>query len=513
MREEQVARIKVYAEWLANGLDAGFRDAAEILSLPAVEWNRWLAAHPEAATLHTLQAMLHAATNDARALSIAELVLTHAARISLPEDAEPVRRLLHAHAWRLQGSSLRDGGDLHGALQAYERSIEAFRVPPLFPAQVEAVEREAAEVRQELEKEAATHALVGRLLEETPVHGWQSLAGREELHDPDVLGELSRQFQVRVHQSPLDALAVTQLGVAIASRLAAETSPRVRHRLADAWKDHATALRMLARYEESLAAFDRAEQMLPRSEELARANLAIGRGTALQEAGRLDEAMSLLGGCRAVFEKYGDRRGLLFCGISEGALLHRMERYLEACDTYRALLPLAEDGGDLDALASIHNNIGYSAVELGDFALAERHLSEAVRRFGAIERPLHVARAELARGRLMIRKGLFERSIEHLHGVREVFLRHNLVEEAGLCGLDVVEAHLAAGARIEAEAFARQIVREFTAARLNARAITALLYLSEAIAARNASGTTVRDVHRFIRSLRANPESEFVAAS
>jgi hypothetical protein len=54
-------------------------------------------------------------------------------------------------------------------------------------------------------------------------------------------------------------------------------------------------------------------------------------------------------------------------------------------------------------------------------------------------------------------------------------------------------------------------VREFTAARLNARAITALGYLSEAIEARTASQTTVRNVGRFIQALRANPELEFVA--
>jgi hypothetical protein len=82
-----------------------------------------------------------------------------------------------------------------------------------------------------------------------------------------------------------------------------------------------------------------------------------------------------------------------------------------------------------------------------------------------------------------------------------------------LCGLDIVEAHLTQGAHIEAEAFAREIVREFTAARLNGRAITALGYLSEAIAARKASQSTVQNVRRFIRSLRANPELEFVASA
>ena len=486
------------------------RNAAEILSQPAVDWNEWLAAHPGAATLYTLQAMLHAAASDPRTRAIADFVLAHADRIGLPADAEPARTLLRARGWRLRGDALRDAGDLRAALGSYEQSIEAFGLPPALPDEVEAVGRDAAIVRQQLQKEERLHTLVERMLEETPAAAWPELAERLELHGTGVLHELSRQFHVRVHRAPTEALLVTRLAVVIAARLAEPSRGA-----AVAWRDHATALRLLARYEESLAAFDRAAAVLPplEREELTRAGIGIARGATLQEAGRFEEAMLVLRECRRVFEKYGDSRGRLFCGISEGALLHRTEKYREACDLYRSLLPLAEEVAGTDALASIHNNLGHSAIELGDFAVAESHLSEAVRLFTGIASPLQVARAELARGRLMIRSGALDQGITHLHRVREELLRHNLVEEAGLCGLDVVEAHLTRGAPIEAEAFARQIVREFTAARLNRRAIIALRFLSEAIAARKASGTTVRHVRRFIRSLRAHPDSAFAAAS
>jgi tetratricopeptide (TPR) repeat protein len=419
MREENVARVRAFGEWLARGREDGVRAAAEILERPVAEWDARLAAHPEAVTIHTLQALLGSAPNDARAFAITELVLRWAGKVGLPEDTEPIRGLL-----------------------------------------------------------------------------------RE-----DVLHELSRQFHACVDQSPLQALAVTQLAVTAAD--ASVSAPLA----ACAWRDHAMVLRTLARYEESFAAFDRAERTLPALErhDLTRANIVFARAATLQEAGRLDEARPLLRQCRRVFERHGDRRGQLLAEISEAALMHRMGRYRDACEIGRSILPAAEEVGDLNALASIHNNIGHAAIELGDLALAESHLAEAVRLFTENRLPLQVARAEMARGRLLIREGRIERGVEHLHRVREEFLRHNLVEEAGLCGLDIVEAHLARGAPIEAEAFARQIVREFTAARLNARAITALGYLSEAIAARTASQTTVRNVGRFIEALRANPELEFVA--
>ena len=419
MREENVARVRAFAEWLAGGREEAFRNAPELLGRPMAEWDAWLAAHPEATSVHLLQALLKAASGDPRALAIAEFVWRHSHTVDVPPDAEPTREALRTH----------------------------------------------------------------------------------------VLNELSRQFIARVHQNPVEALAVTQLAVDIAGESTPSTAA------AYAWRDHATALRILARYEESFAAYDRAEQMLPPfgRQDLARANIVIARVHTLQEAGRFDEAMPLLQECLRVFEKYGDGRAQLFSRMSEGTLLHRMGRYREACEVGLTLLPAAEEAGEPNALASIHNNIGHAAIELQDFALAELHLGEAVRLFAEIGLPLQVARAELARGRLLLRRGETERGIEHLHRVREEFLRHQLVEEAGLCGLEIVAAHLARGASAQAEAFARQIVREFTAARLNTRAITALDHLSEAIAARSASQATVRKVDRFIHELRANPQLEFVA--
>jgi hypothetical protein len=51
-------------------------------------------------------------------------------------------------------------------------------------------------------------------------------------------------------------------------------------------------------------------------------------------------------------------------------------------------------------------------------------------------------------------------------------------EEAGIAGLEIVEALLRLRRTSEAETLARKLVQEFAAAHLNARAITALGYLS-----------------------------------
>jgi len=322
----------------------------------------------------------------------------------------------------------------------------------------------------------------------------------------------------RVHRVPLESLAIATLATMIADALPQTFYPIVvlAQIRAQAWKDRGLALCYLARYADALAALDRAEEVLKPFGTLAhdRAIVHYARAITLQEANRFDESISVLSACKQVFEDHGDTRRQLLCGIAEAELLHRMGSYGEALNLYVGLLQQARELNDRGLLASIHNNMGYTSIELADYATAKFHLDHAIEILTALGQPLHVARAQLARGRMLVRKGDVEAGIAQLHSVRELFLKQNLVEEAGLCGLDIVEAYIARDASsIEAEAFARQIVREFTAAQLNTRAITALGYLSEAIAARKASAATVANVRRFIRTLRRQPDVEFVATA
>jgi tetratricopeptide (TPR) repeat protein len=331
------------------------------------------------------------------------------------------------------------------------------------------------------------------------------------------LDALSREVVSRVDRAPLESLAIAELSTAVADGLPADSYPPVllAQIRGQAWKDRGLALCYLARYVDALLALDRAEEVIRPFGTLAhdRAIIRYARASTLQEARRYDESIVVLAECKKVFEEHGDTRRHLLCGIAEAALLHRMGYYRQARTAYLDLLKQATALNDRTLLASIHNNIGHSSIELADYGTATTHIDEAVKLLEELGQPLHVARAELARGRMWIRKGDIESGITHLHSVRQQFLNHNLVEEAGICGLDIVEAHLSRGATIEAEAFAWQIVREFTAAHLNSRAITALGYLSEAIGARKASTATVDNVRHFIRNLRKQPDSEFVATA
>lgn len=372
---------------------------------------------------------------------------------------------------------------------------------------------EFAATARKLQQERASAGVAKQLLESTPSEEWLSLAAREELRNSGALEQLANEVEARLDRVPCEAVRIAELETVIADSLIRGAYPDViiAQLRAHAWRDRGQALAYLARYDDAFEALDRAEEVLRAFGTLAhdRAMVRYVRAVALQEVHRIDESLAILAECKTIFHDHGDRKRWLHCAMCEGGALHRARRFREAREIYVSMLDQAEDD---NILAMLHNAIGHASVELSEFTTAETHLLSAVRIFTQLGKPLQAAKSEMARGRLLLRSGREARGISHMRVIRAKFLGHSMIEEAGLCGLEIVEALLSRSAQ-DAEELARQIVREFTDARLNARAITALGSLSEAIAARSASEATVVSVRDYIRSLRTCPEREFVATA
>lgn len=368
--------------------------------------------------------------------------------------------------------------------------------------------------RLQREREEAAH-VVERLLRDTPRERWKELASRTELQTCGALERLGNLVVETFKRDPRRSLPMAELALAIARNMPDSAYPRIvmAQVRAHAWKDVAQSLGYLGRNPEALDALDRAEAEIANFAALAhdRAIVRFVRAKTLQEVDRHNESMALLSECKEIFREYGDRRRLLLCGIAEGVLLHRLCKYREAREAYLLLLASTDDSLDRESAACLHNVIGHCSIDLGDYDSAETHLSRAAEIFEAIGQSMQAAKAELGRGRLLVRRGQVERGIAHLRVTRATFLRNDMAEEAGLCGLDIVEGLLLRSRHDEAETMARQIIAEFTAASLNTRAITALGYLREALAAKNASSALVTHVRNYIVSLRTAPEREFAA--
>jgi tetratricopeptide (TPR) repeat protein len=193
-------------------------------------------------------------------------------------------------------------------------------------------------------------------------------------------------------------------------------------------------------------------------------------------------------------------------------LLQRLRNFRDAREIY-LLLFASKKTLDQETLASLHRAIGLCSLELADFQGAESNLEHAINLSKEIGQPTEALKSQAAFGRLLNRMGEFARAVDYLKPVRHRLLRNGLAEEAGICGLEIVEGLLALTYADPAETLARTIVSEFMAAGLNSRAIAALGYLTEAIVARKASTQLVTQVREYIVSLRTSPERDFATAS
>lgn len=363
--------------------------------------------------------------------------------------------------------------------------------------------------RLQRERETSLDVVMSAL-RQTPRHRWTELATREEFRTNGVLERLGQEVDQRLDSDPREALALAELATEIADTLEPDSYPPVvlvQNRAA-AWKDRGQALCYLGRYDEALAAIDHAEQLLVAFGTLAhdRAIVRFVRATMLQHMRRFDEAQSLLDECGRVFHDHSDFRRHAKCRIATANLLIRRGDHWGAREV---LTPLAGSG---DALreATVRCTLGWCAIHLGNPEEALVHFREVIHHSSGSE--LHRARASYGTGSALLRLGRVDDALGELQFARERFLAHQLIEEAGLSGLEVVEAHLLRNELEEARRLSSRIVCEFSEASLSRRAIAALAYLNDAIHT-NAAPEIVRNVHSYISALRTNPTLEFTAVN
>jgi tetratricopeptide (TPR) repeat protein len=366
----------------------------------------------------------------------------------------------------------------------------------------------ARRLRQERDLASQT---VEPLLRRTPEDQWPSLVEHPELHTCGALERLSDIFSDTLNKQPLRAKAIAELAVCVAETMDLVYPALILAQIqAHAWKDHGKAMRFIGRNTEAIQSFHTAEQKLEPHGVLAhdRAIVHFNLAISLQEVERFDESLALLVDSREVFRDHGDTRNATLCGLAEGVLLQRMGKYRDARETYLLLLASTRDM-DTETLAAVHHAIGFCSIDLHDFAHADANLRHAIALYRQVGQPMVILKVELGRGRLFIRTGQAQSGITHLRPVRREFLKHGMHEEAGICGLEIVEGFLMLNRPSQAETLARKLVGEFTLAHLNSRAITALAYLTEAIAARKAAPSLVSQVREYVLSLQSKPEREF----
>jgi tetratricopeptide (TPR) repeat protein len=348
--------------------------------------------------------------------------------------------------------------------------------------------------RLQAEREQAARVLPA-LLQSTPYANWHTLQSNPEVRTCGALEYLERRFAEEFYRHAERSHAIAQLAVDVADSLPDNAYPEsiLAQTRAHAWKDLGKSYRNLGKIPESLDALTRAGQYLDplltcaHDRAVVRFNLAV----TLQEADRFQESRHHLEESRQVFADHDDTENASNCIFWQAVLFQRMKRYREARKILRGLL---DTEAQPPTVAAVHHALGFAAIELGDYDEAESHLEQARLIFGELNLPLNILRVEMGVGRLMVRRGNTAEALILLSHVRRDFLSHQMIEEAGLCALESVDAFLRSNLPEAAESTAREVLHMFTSAGLNNRAISALGYLSEAIAARHGSSIDVRKV-------------------
>lgn len=365
----------------------------------------------------------------------------------------------------------------------------------------------------ENERRVAAGGEIDALLQKTPTEKLPELVEHPALRPFGALEYLGKIFNDALANDPKRAKAVAELEISLAENLAQPPY----HNLsivqirAYAWRDLGIAHRALGRLQESLDAFAVAETgLLPHGaldHDLAIVHLSVA--VTLQELERFDEARKLLAQSKRMFIQHADDQRLVLATFSEGVILQRSKHYREARDVYKNLLSSSAKI-EPPVIAAVHRVIGLCSTELGDFPDAEANLRRAIALNQQLAQTIEVTKGKAALGRLFIRRGDSADGITYLRPIRREFLRHGLIEEAGICGLEIVEGMLALGNFTGAEMLSRKIIAEFMKAGLNKRAISALGYLREAIASSKASTALASTVREYIVSLRTTPERDFL---
>lgn len=365
---------------------------------------------------------------------------------------------------------------------------------------------------RKLLRERSSGDVVARLLRETPCDEWPRLAENEELRNSGALDRLSRDVSAALEKDPTDALAMSSLATSIAETLPANGYPPIVNAQlrAHAWKDRAQALSYVGRDAEALEAIERAESLLEPFAAVAhdRAIVRLVKAIVLQHLKEWDASLALLVECRRVFKDHKDAKRLLHCGMAEGGLHYRSGEYQRAYDSYAPLVEIARNANELRALASIHNNVGLSLVELGDLVAANIHFSEAVRHFNDSGRGAEGARTEMNVGKLFVRRNAPDHAIAHLTTAREVFLANGMLEEVGMCGALLMEAMILRGYVRDARSIAQELGRQLDSTRVSRQARNAIAYAESAMAHDDAL-FAVRHVHDYFESLLTDPTREF----
>lgn len=160
-----------------------------------------------------------------------------------------------------------------------------------------------------------------------------------------------------------------------------------------------------------------------------------------------------------------------------------------------------ESANDLPILGRLHHELALACVGSQDLEAAEQNFAKAAAIFSRLDMPDEHRSSAWGRAQLLLRSDQFIVAISELRSLADDFEDAELLEEAGLCRLDLTEALLAQGEIGQAERAIRAALENFRAIDLDHRATTALSYLYQTLQGGYGSRQAIERVRRFLATI------------
>jgi tetratricopeptide (TPR) repeat protein len=342
---------------------------------------------------------------------------------------------------------------------------------------------------------------------------YRNIIRRKAFHTGGVVRLLCAAAREQGDRDPRFALAIADTAAAIAELLPNGSYPAsgVYELRGTAWKEYATVCRYLARFESAFDALNRAARAYRRllDPEMQLAVVKLARGVLLWEQQRYAEALEFVRLAAHVFSERRETARYFEAKEVEAVILQRQGNIVEARDTYRMALDLADTIGDPEMKARAARNLGIACRDSGDLGSASKYLLAALQLYESLDQRARVVHTRWSIARLALSAGNAREAAQRLPSLILELSELGMVGDAAHAQLDLAEALLLLERFAEVHDACTSLFAFFRGANMLTGALTAAAFLREAATRRTLTRQHIEGVRTYLVALERQPDLVF----
>jgi tetratricopeptide (TPR) repeat protein len=365
-----------------------------------------------------------------------------------------------------------------------------------------------------LQEDAQARMLLRDYLSEPAQLTWANLSRRSRYRTGGVVRILTDAAQDACESRPLYALNFADAAIDVVRVLPDDLYPG--RSMCDfrgaAWKARANACRYLGRYSAAQDSLQQAEREYRRLPHPGIGLAAVGfvRASVFREQEEYDRALHEAEACAVAFEHLGLTERYVGACLLSGTILLQVGRIAEARSRLLTVLKFGEVNENHSWIGRSSQSLGRCYLEDGDLVTAFAYYTRALQSFQKAQLETEVIRAEWGIAKVLVREKPHD-GIKRLAALSDLFASRDMVTDAALVSLDIIESQVVHGAFGEIGRLASHVIDVFVTAGKMSSALRALAYLKDAASAKSLTIAKIEYVRRFIVRADRVPDLLFVA--